>query len=150
MPGGRPPADPVMRFLSKVKRAESGCHEWQAGLARGGYGKFQLGRTMHAHKAAFLLFKGSIPSGMCVMHSCDNRLCVNPDHLSLGTNADNVRDMDSKNRRGTKCTLTRQQAEEVKALLAAGMSQQKVADRFGIHQTAVSRIKLGKTIKFKE
>jgi hypothetical protein len=152
MPGGRPPVDPVTRFLSKVKPVETGCHEWQAGLARGGYGKFMDAghRTLQAHRAAFLFFKGNIPEGMCVMHKCDNRLCVNPEHLSLGTLQDNIADMDAKKRRGTKSPFTRQQADEILYLLGTGLSQQKVADMYGVGQTVISRIKLGQTTKFKE
>jgi predicted XRE-type DNA-binding protein len=152
MPGGRPPVDPVKRFLSKVKPVESGCHEWQAGLARGGYGKFTdaTHRTVQAHRASYQFFKGEIPEGMCVMHQCDNRLCVNPAHLSIGTLADNIADMDSKKRRGTKSPFTRSQVEEIKALLQSGLSQQKIADSYGVHQTVISRIKLGKNSFFKE
>jgi len=107
-------------------------------------------RTLQAHRAAYQFFKGSIPEGMCVMHACDNRLCVNPAHLSLGTLADNIADMDMKNRRGTKSRLTRAQAIEVKSLVESGISQQKIANMFGVDQTTVSRVKLGKTTLFKE
>jgi predicted XRE-type DNA-binding protein len=152
MPGGRPPVDPVKRFLSKVKPVESGCHEWQAGLARGGYGKFMDAehRTLQAHRASYQFFKGEIPDGMCVMHQCDNRLCVNPAHLTIGTLADNIADMDAKDRRGTKSPFTRAQADEILALLKTGLSQQKIADLYGVGQTVISRIALGKTTKFKE
>lgn len=151
MPGGRPPSDPIKRFMEKVKQAESGCIEWQAGLARGGYGKFQYtGKTMAAHRVSYIFFRGEIPAGMCVMHKCDNRLCVNPQHLVLGTDAENVEDMDTKGRRGTKSQLTRAQAAQILELLASGMSQAKVGEMFGVHQTVVSRIKLGQTTKFKE
>jgi predicted XRE-type DNA-binding protein len=150
MPGGRPPVDPVKRFLSKVKHVESGCHEWQAGLARGGYGKFQHGKTMQAHRASYQFFKGNIPEGMCVMHKCDNRLCVNPEHLMIGTLTDNIADMDSKGRRGTKSRLTRAQAAEILNLVGTGLSQQQIGDMFGVDQTTISRIALGKTTKFKE
>jgi hypothetical protein len=152
MPGGRPPVDPVKRFLDKVKQVESGCHEWQAGLARGGYGKFmdEGHKTLTAHRASYAFFKGPIPTGMVVMHKCDNRLCVNPEHLALGSLADNVADMDAKGRRGTKSRLTRAQVAEILSLLGAGSSQQEVADKFGVYQTTISRIKLGQTTKFKE
>lgn len=151
MPGGRPPVDPKIRFLAKVRQVESGCHEWQAGLARGGYGKFQHnGKAVTAHRFSYLLFKGDIPDGMCVMHRCDNRLCVNPEHLGLGTGAENIRDMDIKGRRGTKCRITKAQVLEILSLLSKGQTQQKIADKFGVGQTVISRIKLGQTTKFKE
>lgn len=151
MPGGRPPSDPVARFLSKVKQSESGCHEWQAGLARGGYGKFQFtGKAMQAHRVSYRLFRGEIPEGLCVMHKCDNRLCVNPEHLVLGTLVDNIADMDLKGRRGTKSKLSEAQVKEIRDLLNSGLSQATVAAMFGVYQTTISRIKLGKTTKFKE
>ena len=152
MPGGRPPVDEVQRFLEKVKKVESGCHEWQASLNRLGYGKvyFRKKSSYPAHRAAYQLFKGQIPVGLFVLHKCDNRKCVNPDHLFLGDAVANIRDMDTKRRRGTKCPLTRNQADEVLRLLDEGYSQQTIADRLQVGQTAISRIKTGKTFLFKE
>ena len=150
MPGGRPRSDLKQRFLSKVKQMESGCHEWQAGQARGGYGKFQtVEKTVTAHRMAYELFVAPIPKGLCVLHRCDNRLCVNPNHLFLGDLSENVQDMDSKQRRGTKSRLTYADVEQIKQMLDERYSQQAVADKFGVHQTVISRIKLGKTTLFK-
>ena len=135
----RPKSDEIKRFLNKVKVMETGCHEWQAGLARGGYGKFQSDKTMTAHRFAYSRFVGEI-GDKHVLHKCDNRKCVNPDHLFLGTSADNVADMDAKNRRGSYSTTTLEFAAEVKKLLAERYSQQYVADKFGVSQALISRI----------
>ena len=150
MPGGRPRSDVKQRFLEKVKQMEPGCHEWQAGQARGGYGKFQLvGKTVTAHRMAYELFVAPIPDGLCVLHRCDNRLCVNPKHLFLGDLADNIKDMDKKQRRGTKSWLTYADAEQIKQMLADRYSQETIAEKFNVHQGTISRIKLGKTRLFK-
>ncbi len=150
MPGGRPRSDVKQRFLEKVKQMESGCHEWQAGQARGGYGKFQLvEKTVTAHRMAYELFVAPIPDGLCVLHRCDNRLCVNPEHLFLGDLDANVKDMDQKQRRGTKSRLTYADVKQIKQMLADRYSQETIAEKFNVHQGTISRIKLGKTTLFK-
>ena len=150
MPGGRPKSDTRKRFLAKVRKMESGCHEWQAGLHRDGYGKFQdMGKTVQSHRAAYALLVGPIPQEAWVLHRCDNRKCVNPKHLFLGDAKANIADMDAKKRRGSKSKLTYRDVEEIRSLLAGRHSQQAIADKFHIGQTVVSRIKLGKTTLFK-
>lgn len=94
--------------MAKAERAlikghavsSSGCWVWQRSVMNSGYGRIYTGfdRDMGAHRAAYLVWKGEIAAGMVVMHTCDNRLCINPDHLTLGTKADNSRDMVSKGR----------------------------------------------------
>ena len=150
MPGGRPRSDEKERFLAKVKVVESGCHEWQAGHARGGYGKFRYPtKTVTAHRASWELFIGPIPKGQCVLHRCDNRLCVNPQHLFLGTLADNVKDMDEKQRRKTRAKLTETQVKEVRQMLNDRYSQKEIAKKFNVDQTTISRIKLCITHTFR-
>jgi len=88
---------------TSIPEPNSGCWIWVAGVWRGrrgllyGYASFQ-GRTRLAHRASYEAFKGPIPDGLCVCHACDNTLCVNPDHLWLGTQRDNMRDMTRKGR----------------------------------------------------
>jgi hypothetical protein len=78
----------------------NGCWEWQRSKMNSGYGRIYtgFGRDMSAHRAAYIAWNGDIPEGKVVMHTCDNRVCINPDHLILGTKADNSRDMVAKGR----------------------------------------------------
>lgn len=92
----------IERFWSKVLKGES-CWEWSGPQFPNGYGRFNArgwDYSILAHRAVYQLSVGSIPDGMVIMHLCDNRLCVRPDHLRAGTQAENIRDMLSKGRGG--------------------------------------------------
>jgi hypothetical protein len=144
------------RFWSKVSIVddEDSCWLWTASLRRNGYGAFSYeSRSREAHQVAWVLNVGPIPDGLWVLHRCDVRHCVRPSHLFLGTRSDNVRDMVSKGRhfKGARVVflgesnpaakVTDQQAEEIKRLYAAGgISQQRLAERYGLEQTSVSYI----------
>lgn len=79
-----------------------GCWEWTAHCIPKGYGHFRIGNKMHrAHRLSYELHVGLVPDGMMVLHQCDNRRCVRPDHLYLGTQEDNTRDMIERNRQAT-------------------------------------------------
>mgnify|MGYP001571269346 CR=1 FL=1 len=81
----------------------TGCQYWTRGLLDTGYGSVRYhGRNFGAHRLAFMLYWGvSLPSWLCVLHTCDNRPCCNPDHLWIGTKADNNRDAKEKGRMAT-------------------------------------------------
>lgn len=97
---------PIQRFVSRVSlaaghAAADGCFEWTGQIGRDGYGMFYdraFERTRPAHRVAYEMLHGPIPTGMNVLHSCDNRVCVRVSHLSLGTQGDNARDMHAKGR----------------------------------------------------
>ena len=88
------------RFWNKVDRRDPfSCWVWKAASATNGYGRFKFrGAMQRANRVAWWLTHGPVPKGLWVLHHCDNKLCVNPSHLFLGTPTDNVLDMVKKNR----------------------------------------------------
>lgn len=151
----------VDRFWSKVARIDGdGCWMWTASVDSDGYG--QLSRGSHgdgnvkAHRLSWELHNGPIPDGLGVLHRCDTPACVRPDHLFLGTQAENMRDMDRKGRRGSfdsagasnpNARLTSEQVAEIRAQSRAGVSRSELARRFGVGTSTVSRIALGQAWK---
>lgn len=111
------------RFEDKVYYGLDGCWYWIGHINRKGYGAFRYrGKMDKSHRVSFILYKGEISNGLCVLHTCDNPSCVNPDHLFLGSNADNVIDKVSKNRqhrpigeRHPKARLTTNQVLNIRA-----------------------------------
>lgn len=88
--------DRLERF--SVKK-ESGCTEWIGHIEKTGYGSLRFkNKRIKAHRASWIAHKGEIPEGLLVCHHCDNRKCINPDHLFIGTQYDNIQDMKRKNR----------------------------------------------------
>ena len=133
------------RFWSKVDQSGD-CWEWRASKRRG-YGQFRYdGHYQLAHRVAWQLENGPIPTddsyhGMCVLHSCDNRSCVNPEHLFLGSANDNMQDKVSKGRQYTK--LTKEDIPRIKDMLSCGARQVDIADWFGVSHRTISRISTG-------
>ncbi len=124
-------------FIDKCGKDD--CWEWLGGKLRDGYGEFRLnGKTERAHRLAYLLKYKKIPRGLCVCHHCDNAVCVNPDHLFLGTNRDNTQDAVKKGRmaRGEDVGSSKLIEEDVKAirqLYKEGIySQRDLAGKFGV------------------
>jgi len=91
-----------LRFEAKIDKTGE-CWTWTAHQNSTGYGRFYdtaRGRLVLAHRLSWELHRGPVPKGLCVCHHCDNRLCVRPDHLFLGTYSDNMKDMMRKGRGG--------------------------------------------------
>ena len=90
----------LQRLLNNViVKDVTDCWEWQGGKQNIGYGMIRDDNKMRTtHRVSYEEHKGPIPKGLCVMHSCDNPICCNPDHLSLGTHKQNTQDMMSKGR----------------------------------------------------
>jgi hypothetical protein len=89
----------IASFWLKVKKSPNGCWEWMASFTKNGYGRFQINpRTYKAHRISYLITHGHLPDDLCICHKCDNKKCVNPSHLFLGTSKENTQDMISKGR----------------------------------------------------
>lgn len=142
---------PVARFMALVKPetiTPHGCWIWIGGGKGNGYGSFSLdGMTMPAHRAAYRLFEGEAPYNMDVCHTCDNRSCVNPHHLFLGTRAENMLDMKQKGRGcgGARKHLREHTVQEIRRRLAMGMNQSDIAKSLNVNRGTVSAIKQGKS-----
>lgn len=135
------------RLNSNSKQISSGCWQWTASVYWDGYGQIGLnGKKLKAHRVSYEQYKGTIPSGMQVLHKCDNRRCVNPDHLFLGTLDDNMKDMVAKKRspHGTRNGMSKLNESLVLLIRSACGTQQKIAGLFGISQSQVSTIKAKK------
>lgn len=92
----------VERFMQFVMKAESGCWLWLSTKKKNGYGTFSYeSKKQHAHRVSYLFFNADIPEGMQVHHRCDNPGCVNPEHLWIGNQKQNIQDMIQKGRHFT-------------------------------------------------
>lgn len=152
------------QFMQRTRR-NGECIEWTGPIKPEGYGSFTIGsrtdgsrRTVQSHRFSYELFNGPIPDGMQVCHACDNRLCVNPAHLWLGSQRDNLQDAIAKGRwspngwrevhpegqlRGSQlynAKLTEEQVVEIRMLHSQGVRFVKLARRFGVSPSAIRHI----------
>lgn len=149
------PEEYERRFWNKVAvGGPDDCWEWTGSVRTRinkdgkSYGRIRSGdRTLHAHRESYRLRWGDPPDDKLVLHTCDNPACVNPNHLYLGTPADNVRDMYERKRarheRGTdryNAKLNPDKVREIRRLRAEGMYTTDIAKKFGINGGTVSRI----------
>lgn len=140
----RPDGTPEERFFRKVnKHTLSGCWEWTGSKNDYGYGqmKFDTVKVIYAHRFSYEIHKGPIPEGAVLMHSCDRPSCVNPDHLTPGTQKDNSMDAVRKGRLvGSDRRLTPVEVERIVAMSRAGESKIGIARTLGVQVKTVRKI----------
>lgn len=148
---GKPKRDIKERFEEKFEKDEvSGCWNWTASKHKQGYGWFRLNKKMQmAHRISYQLYIGSIKEGLLVCHHCDNPRCVNPGHLFLGTDTDNVQDCVKKgrNRYGDNAgekhglsKLTDEQVSAIRTMWSNGAHGVDLAKEFSVSQANISLI----------
>ena len=141
----------IERFMRRVEKTD-GCWLWIGYVepvnpqGRGGYGWCRIAGSTRAHRAAWTLFRGEIPTGIEVAHLCDVRNCVRPDHLQLMTHAENMGDMARKGRasrepRRGSSKLTPADVKAIRDRLDAGEIQACIADDYGVTQACISQVK---------
>lgn len=152
----RPQSRPFTReqataaFLAKVSpEPNSGCWLWTGAVQGGGYGSFSFeGKIQKAHRVSHQIFKGQIPDGLDVMHSCDVRCCVNPTHICAATTLENIADMwrkwrgnPAKGERNSHAKLTAFGVTYIREMhFLVGKTTKEIADKFQISTSQVRRV----------
>lgn len=138
------------RFLKRVNvKTKDECWEWVGSQKAGWHGQWRnaAGKIELTHRASWRLFKSEIPGGLFVLHKCDNPLCVNPNHLFLGTQSDNLRDMWNKGRahpgvsRGEKHGMSKLTAEAVADIRSSQLSGVELAKLYGVTTTTICDVR---------
>lgn len=144
---------PICETEAHDRRASTpACIEWHGHRNYAGYGIKWIGEKRYrAHRLAWVEAYGQIPNDLCVLHRCDNRACINPDHLFLGTRGDNAKDRDAKKRWHPRFgedngfnKLTEKQARLIKY---SSTASKILAARFGVHKETINAIRRGLTWK---
>ena len=137
----------IDRFEQKfIPEPNSGCWLWLASVGAGGYGWVKdSGRARRAHRVSYERYVEPIPAGLCVLHRCDIPCCVNPAHLFLGTQADNMADMEAKGRgrsaRGEAASAAKLKQNDVLAIRAAvGKTQRQLSKEHGVSRRQIGLI----------
>lgn len=148
----------VQRFLSNCDHGDlKKCWEWSGMMNTNGYGRFSY-KDNHslAHRISFEMFVHEIPSGMMVCHKCDNRKCVNPMHLWIGTQSENLKDASRKGRmvypdttgdKNGNSKMTWDKVREIRRLYKSGVKKYLIASSFGVSPSTIGNITNNQTWK---
>jgi hypothetical protein len=132
----------ILRFLDKILVDEHGCWVWQAST-RNGYAAFSVrSKQYKASRVSYLMFKGDPTKDFHVYHTCDNKLCVSPKHLWLGTQSENIQDYVDKNRhvgRTGQFKLFDDAIRSIRILHSRGISQRRLAKIYGVSNATICR-----------
>lgn len=133
------------RFYAKVSIPnKDGCMEWNSGLSKNGYGVFSSHPYfIHAHRFAYKLFYGEFNKNLCVLHKCDNRKCVLPEHLFLGDKNINNKDRASKKRSSVNygaAKLSQKIANEIRIEVKSGVYSYELAKRYKVNPETIYNI----------
>jgi hypothetical protein len=143
---------PKEKFIKSYQLNENGCWIWTAIINKNGYGIICIKRKrILAHRFSYEFHVKKIPEGMIICHRCDNPGCVNPNHLFIGTHADNIKDKLQKGRgdcpKGEKCVrakLTNEKVLQIREMIKDGIFNILIAEKFGVHPNTILAIKKGK------
>lgn len=133
-----------LKAYSKV--SPLGCWEWQRSKTGNGYGQISIGRQRqaYAHRVSYFVFNGPISEGLIVRHKCDNPACVNPEHLELGSQTDNMRDCKERGRmslppvhKGKSNHKTKLTEDQVSFIVGSTLSNRELSEMFGVSQAAI-------------
>lgn len=128
----------------------TGCLLWLGNVGHSGHGRISVnGKTERVHRVSWKIKYGEIPEGMCVLHKCDIPCCINPDHLFLGTQEDNMNDMNSKNRGscGEKSPIAKLSENDVRKIKNDSRGVTFIARDYGVAPATISSIRRGKSWK---
>lgn len=143
------------RIIARVSISDSGCWEWDLKIRENGYARVTFKRqSWYAHRLSYFSFKGVINKGMDVCHSCDNRKCVNPEHLFLGTRKDNMEDAVSKGRQAKGFSLPQTKLSEsdkleILNLIRQGYKYPMIAKKYMVTRHTVGRIAINNGIRIR-
>ena len=143
----------LRNFWKKVDKTDS-CWNWTGCLQSNGYGQIRIdGVARYSHRLSYEMHNCEIPEDKHILHKCDNRKCVNPEHLFLGNQASNMADCAAKKRNayGTRNGLskvTEEQLADIKSLLNDGVSCKCISEKYNLHYNTIYKIKKGITYKY--